>query len=99
MGERPRPNLQGKTAILADDGIATGLTMKAAIQETMGLGPEAVVVAVPVIPRSTEQELLDLGATVVALEAPERFRGSVGAYYEDFGQVEDDEVVRLLRTP
>ena len=95
-GREPRA-AEGKTAIIVDDGIATGLTMKAAIEEIKGQKPRQVVVAVPVIPRETAGVLKRLVDTVVAVDIPEMFLGAVGAYYIDFDQVSDEEVIRLLR--
>ncbi|MCL5410921.1 MAG: phosphoribosyl transferase [Patescibacteria group bacterium] len=85
-----------KIAILADDGIATGLTMKAAIKWVKNQKPEKIVVAVPVIPKETVEELKKEVDEVVALDIPEQFLGAIGAYYIDFSQVTDDEVERLL---
>ncbi|MFB3879804.1 MAG: phosphoribosyltransferase [Armatimonadota bacterium] len=88
---------EGRTAVVVDDGIATGLTMKAAIEEIRGQRPRQLVVAVPVIPRETAAELRRQADAVVAVEMPALFLGAVGAYYVDFEQVSDEEVIRLLR--
>jgi len=88
---------EGRTAILVDDGIATGLTMRAAVQEIKGQQPRQLVVAVPVIPRETAALLNREVDAIVAVDIPELFLGAVGAYYVDFQQVTDDEVIRLLR--
>jgi predicted phosphoribosyltransferase len=95
-GRRP-VSAEGRTAILVDDGIATGLTMRAAIQEMKGQRPRQIVVAVPVIPRETAAVLNREVDAVVAVDIPDLFLGAVGAYYVDFQQVDDDEVIRLLR--
>lgn len=87
---------RGKVAILVDDGIATGLTMKAAIKWVKNQKPKKVIVAVPVIPKETAEELAKEVDDVVALEIPELFLGAVGAYYIDFGQVNNEEVERIL---
>lgn len=87
----------GKIAIVVDDGIATGLTMSAAVQAVREQHPRQIVVAVPVAPAETAARLRQEGATVVALEIPMFFLGAVGAYYDDFAQVSDEEVVRLLQ--
>lgn len=86
----------GKTAILVDDGIATGLTMRAAIREMRAQGAARVVVAVPVIPSDTAVVLAREADDVVAVEIPPFFLGAVGAYYDDFHQVTDEEVLALL---
>lgn len=86
-----------KIAIIVDDGIATGLTMKVAVQELkMHHKPKKIVVVVPVIPKETMQELEAKGVEVVSAESPEEFLGSVGSYYENFPQVSDEEVVEIL---
>lgn len=95
-GTRP-PMLEGKTVILVDDGIATGLTMRAAIRSVQRQHPAKVVVAVPVAPPATVQVLEHEDAEVVALDIPAVFLGAVGAYYEQFPQVSDEEVVQLLQ--
>lgn len=97
--ERPPLNLDGKTAILVDDGIATGFTMRLAVQVARRMRPESLVVAVPVAPRESIATLKKEGvAAVVTLIDPDQFQGAVGAHYEEFEQVSDDEVVRLLRS-
>ncbi len=87
---------KGKTAILVDDGVATGASMKAAIAAVRRRAPKRVVVAVPVASPETATELAALADEVVVLAAPANFR-AVGLYYEDFHQLEDAEVVHLLR--
>jgi putative phosphoribosyl transferase len=86
---------KGKTAILVDDGVATGASMKAAITAVRRRGPKRVVVAVPVASPDTATELAALADEIVVLAAPANFR-AVGLYYQDFHQLEDAEVVRLL---
>jgi predicted phosphoribosyltransferase len=97
LGERAPLSAEGKTAVVVDDGIATGLTMRAAIEEMKSQRPRQVVVAVPVIPRETAAVLRRQADAVVAVEIPQVFLGAVGAYYVDFDQVSDEEVIRLLR--
>ncbi len=87
----------GKVAILVDDGIATGLTMRAAVGEVKGRGPAQVVVAVPVSPRDTAALLRQEVDELVTLDTPDLYLGAVGAYYEDFSPVSDEQVVALLR--
>lgn len=95
-GKKDQPS-KDKIAILVDDGIATGLTMQVAIKELQGRHPKKIVVAVPVSPLRTAQLLQALGTEVVAIEIPEdyKFLGAVGAYYDEFYQVEDDEVISI----
>jgi putative phosphoribosyl transferase len=95
-GERPRLNVQGKTVILVDDGIATGSSMRAAIAALRQMQAARVVVAVPVAPLTTCQRLHRDADEVACVHAPENFY-AVGAFYEDFSQVTDSEVVELLR--
>lgn len=85
----------GKTAIVVDDGIATGATFRAALRATRARGPRRLILATPVAPTDTLAELRADVDDVVCLEAHEYF-GSIGAYYLDFGQVPDDEVIALL---
>ena len=95
-GERPPLNVQGKTVILADDGIATGSSMRAAIAALRQMQAARVVVAVPVAPLTTCQRLQKDADEVACVHAPENFH-SVGAFYEDFSQVTDSEVVELMQ--
>lgn len=85
----------GRTVILVDDGIATGATVEAAIAALRPLGPGRIVVAVPVAPRDTLERLRGEADAVVCLSEPSDFL-AIGAFYADFDQVEDAEVVRLL---
>ncbi len=95
-GERPMPDLSGATAIVADDGVATGATMIAALRAVRALGPQAVVAAVPVAPPETVERLRGEADDVVCLHTPVMFY-AVGQFYEDFSQTTDEEVVALLR--
>lgn len=97
---RPRLSARGRCAVLVDDGIATGLTMEAAVREVQGDDPASVIVAVAVAPRDTARRFEAMVSRFVAAQLPESFQGSVGAYYEDFGQTRDDDVLReLARLP
>lgn len=95
-GDRPRVPLHGRTAVIVDDGIATGSTAQAACRVARSLGAARVVLAVPVAPPSTVAELARVADEVVAVQTPERFH-SVGQWYADFSQTSDAEVVALLR--
>ena len=98
-GERKAAEIGGKTVIIVDDGIATGLTMRLAVRSVKARKPERIVVAVPVAPPESPRALTDEGADeVVVLEPPGEFMGAVGAHYARFEQVEDAEVVRLLHS-
>lgn len=88
--------VEGRTAVLVDDGIATGLTARAAARAVSRRSPREVVVAVPVAPPETVREFAAEGLRLEALETPSPF-GAVGRFYLDFRQVEDDEVKAVLR--
>src|SRR5438270_911751 len=92
---RPAPEISGRTAILIDDGLATGATMRAAVKALRQRGAAKIVVAVPVGPPETCREFEDEADEVVCASAPEFFQ-AVGQYYEDFSQTSDDEVRQLL---
>lgn len=94
-GERPFPNLVGKTVLLIDDGLATGATMKAAIAAAQAQRPGRLVVAVPVAPPDTMAEIQALVDEVICLETPAFFQ-AVGLWYEHFPQTSDEEVLELL---
>jgi putative phosphoribosyl transferase len=88
-----------KVAILVDDGVATGYSIRAGIAELRMKNPRKIIVAVPVVPLSTEKIIKKEADEIVALERPSDFNflGSVGAYYESFPQVGDEEVVDILK--
>ncbi|MBE9166566.1 phosphoribosyltransferase [Pleurocapsales cyanobacterium LEGE 06147] len=94
-GNRPMPELQGRTVILVDDGIATGSTLKAAIAIVEQQQPKSIVVAVPVAPQSTCNELKEEVDEVVCLMMPEPLR-AIGLWYDDFLPTTDAEVRDLL---
>jgi len=89
-------DVKGKVAIIVDDGLATGLTMLAAIHEIRKRGPREVVVAVPVAASETVTGVRSLVDDLVALHIPQRM-GAIGAFYEEFDQVSDGEVVALMK--
>lgn len=92
---RPAMNLSGRIAILTDDGVATGYTMLAAIDAAKRLGAAKVLVATGVAPPSTIEQIRSRVDEVACLMTPRDFR-AVGLFYEDFSQVTDQEVKRLL---
>jgi erythromycin esterase-like protein/predicted phosphoribosyltransferase len=96
-GLRPRPDLQGRTVIVVDDGLATGATMEAAVVAIRQLGPAAVIVAAPVGAPETCARLRAHATDVVCAAQP-RHLDAVGLWYDDFTQTTDDEVRRLLET-
>lgn len=91
----PPPEVEGKTVIIVDDGIATGSTMVAAISALQQLNAGRIVVAAPTMARTTYVYLRENSDEVVAVIVPEEFYG-VGQWYEDFSQTSDEEVHRLL---
>lgn len=92
---RHAADLRGKTVLLVDDGIATGATMKVAIQAARAAGASRVVVAIPVAAPSSIRELQAEADEVVCLDAPEDFY-AVGQAYQSFDQVSDEEVISIL---
>lgn len=96
-GNAPSPDLRDKTVILIDDGLATGATMRAAIEAVKLLGPKEVVVAVPVGSADTCAGIEEKADVLcICARTPEPFYG-VGLWYRDFSQTTDDEVADLLR--
>lgn len=95
MGDKVPENLEGKTVILIDDGIATGNTIMGTINVLRKSKPAKIVIAVPVTSKTALQKLSNEVDEVVAVEVPEEFHG-VGAFYEDFKQVTDEEVLFYL---
>ncbi|MBI3909445.1 MAG: phosphoribosyltransferase [Armatimonadetes bacterium] len=94
-GDRPALDLSGRTVILVDDGIATGYTLRAAIQAIRRQQPARLVVAVPVAPPETVEALHPEVDALVYLETPSPFY-AVGVWYIEFSQVSDDEVAAIL---
>jgi putative phosphoribosyl transferase len=94
-GARPLPELRGRTALLVDDGLATGATVRAAVVAVRELAPAAVVVAVPVGAPEACAALAEVADDVVCLYAPAQF-AAVGVHYADFTQTSDEQVQALL---
>lgn len=93
---RPPLQLKDKVAIITDDGVATGSTIKAAIAVVTNFDPKEIIVAVPVIAQDSLEEIKKLADRVIYLEAPEMFF-SVGQFYENFEQLSDEQVVNILK--
>lgn len=93
--DQPRVDLQGRTALVVDDGIATGSTARVACQVARSLGAARIVLAVPVAPPGWEDRIGQDADEFVCLETPAAFF-AIGQFYEDFSQVDDDEVVGYL---
>ena len=92
---RPAPELHDKIVILVDDGLATGATMRAAVKALRQRGAAEIVMAVPVGPPDTCEELAQEADEAICLSTPPFFQ-AVGQYYEDFSQTSDDDVRELL---
>jgi predicted phosphoribosyltransferase len=95
MGDKEPVNIQGKTVIVVDDGIATGNTLLGTIHVLRKSKPGKIVIGVPVASKSAVEKLYAEVDEVVAVMIPEKFYG-VGAFYEDFEQVSDEEVLFYL---
>jgi predicted phosphoribosyltransferase len=94
-GNRPPLDVTGKTVVIVDDGLATGSTMRAAVQALQKMSPREIVVAVPVAAPSTCAEFRAGVAEMICLRTPEPFQ-AVGLWYDDFSQTTDEEVHHLL---
>jgi putative phosphoribosyl transferase len=95
-GDKPPPQIAGRTVILVDDGVATGGTVRIVLRYLRRAGPARLVLAVPVAPRETIRALQCEADAIVCLRSPEPFQ-SVGGYYLDFEQTADAEVLSLLQ--
>ena len=91
------PDVTEKTAIIVDDGVATGLTLRLAIKEAKRMAPKRIIVAVPIVPNDVARRLREEVDDLVALDIPDVYLGAVGAYYGEFQQVGDEEVIKLLK--
>jgi predicted phosphoribosyltransferase len=88
-------DLKDKVVVITDDGVATGSTIKAAIEVVCQSNPQKIIVAIPVIARDALKEIENLADEVIYLEAPELFF-AVGQFYQEFEQVSDETVKKLL---
>lgn len=94
-GDRPYPDLAQYDVVLVDDGLATGATMRAAVQVVQSMSPSTTIVAVPTGSESAVRKVSALVNRVICLESPSEF-SAVGQFYRDFAQTTDDEVRELL---
>jgi predicted phosphoribosyltransferase len=94
-GDRPEPELSGKTVLIVDDGVATGATTIACIRLAYSEGAERVILAVPVGPPESVKRLQQEADQVIAVDQPTWFM-AVGQFYEQFGQVSDEEAMAYL---
>jgi putative phosphoribosyl transferase len=95
FGNRDRPDPAGKTAIVVDDGLATGATARVAVEALRQQGAAKVILAVPVAPRGAATEIRAMVDDFVCVLEPELF-SSVGSFYDDFHQLTDEEVIAML---
>ena len=95
MGEEKPANLEGKTVIIVDDGIATGNTILSTIQVLRKSNPGKIIIAVPVAAQSAVDKISRVADEVITVITPHIFQG-VGAFYKDFSQVSDEEVIFYL---
>ena len=95
LGSRKPVALAGRIAIIVDDGLATGNTMRAALEGARLRGPAMLVMAVPVAPKSAVADFRAEADEIFCLSSPDPF-GSVGQFYRDFSETGDDEVIALL---
>lgn len=96
LGGRERLDVRGRTAIVIDDGVATGATTRAALRATRMRNPKKLVLAVPVAPTDNLAALRNDADEIICLEDHELF-GAIGLYYANFSQVADEEVIETLR--
>ncbi len=96
MGNKVSADLKGKTVIIVDDGIATGNTLQATVNVLRKANPAKIVIAVPVSSSSAYEKLSVLVDEMIAVLVPEEFYG-VGAFYENFKQVSDEEAISYLK--
>ena len=95
LGSRPRPEAQGRIAIVVDDGVATGATTRAALRAVRARQPRKLVLATPVAPPDTLASLEPEADETICLETHEDF-GAIGYFYADFRQTSDAEVISIL---
>ncbi len=94
-GKRPPLNVEGRTVVVVDDGLATGSSMRAAVRALREMHPRTIVVAVPVAAPSTCEDFRQEAEPLICLRTPEPFE-AVGLWYRDFAQTTDEEVHALL---
>ena len=94
-GQRPEPEVGGRTAIVVDDGLATGVTARAAVQALRLRGPRRLILAAPVCAAQTAELLRPAVDELICLESPTDL-GAIGFWYRNFEQTSDEEVVELL---
>jgi putative phosphoribosyl transferase len=96
LRKRPEEDLEDKTVVITDDGVATGLTMRAAIQDANARGADKIIVAVPVMPGDVHDSMQKYVDDIICLFMPDDYFGAVGRFYKRFDQVTDHEVIEIL---
>lgn len=95
-GDKPPLNLKNKIVIITDDGVATGATMEAAVEVVRQQEPKKIIVAIPVVARDSLKKIEEKADEVIYLDAPIMFF-AVGQFYQEFPQISDEEVIKLLK--
>jgi len=93
---KPKINLEGRTVIITDDGVATGSTMKAAAWSIQQENPEKIIIALPVAPSESLDKLSDVADEIICLRTP-RFFEAISQFYSIFNQVDDSKVLEILK--
>lgn len=96
LGDRNRVSPEGKIAVVVDDGVATGLTLRLALREIKKRKPKLLVAAVPVISKEIAAVVKKEADELIALDIPAFYLGAVGAYYDNFPQLSDEEVKKMM---
>ncbi|GAB4362233.1 MAG: phosphoribosyltransferase [Methylohalobius crimeensis] len=96
LAGRPPIGVEDRTAIVVDDGVATGSTVRAAVHALKRRKPKQVVIAVPVAPPDTARQLAQEADEVICLDTPDPFY-AIGVFYQDFAQLTDEDVIHILK--
>ena len=97
LGDEDIIDPNGKVAVIVDDGIATGMSIELAVKELKKKNPKKIVIAVPVVPSYEAEKLRKIVDDIIAIKIDHNYLGAVGAYYEDFSQTSDAEVVDIMK--